>query len=168
MKKKKITPAQPKKGGLSKTIQKTGRINLNLRNLQKTIPISTRTKQAVKRTILKTFSFNRYKKPAEINLCFVKDQAIRKLNARYLGKNYATDVICFDLSKDTKKITADIAISTDTLVRNAKIFATPIAKELHLYVIHGIMHLLGYNDDTGSKRKIMEEKSMRILSSLKI
>ena len=53
---------------------------------------------------------------------------------------------------------ADIVISTDTAIRNAKIFKTTQLNELYLYVVHGVLHLLGYDDRTQKQRQIMQKK----------
>ena len=87
----------------------------------------------------------------------------------YLGSDCPTDVIAFDLSaaKDDE-ISADLAISTDTAVRNARIFKTHATYEVYLYVIHGILHILGYDDSGAKEKKAMERKTNYILTALKI
>jgi len=75
-------------------------------------------------------------------------------------------VIAFDLSLDKKKILADIAISTDTAIRQAKIFKTSPLYETYLYVVHGVLHIIGYRDATFKQRKLMDEKAHYILEKL--
>ena len=84
----------------------------------------------------------------------------------YLGSDCPTDVIAFDLSATKNEISADLAVSTDTAIRNARIFKTHAGYEVYLYVIHGILHLLGYDDKTAQQRKVMEHKAQRILNTL--
>jgi probable rRNA maturation factor len=68
-------------------------------------------------------------------------------------------VLAFDMAgRDSNKIEADIIISSDTAIRNAKIFKTRTAYELNLYVIHGLLHILGYDDRTLKQRKILQKK----------
>ena len=86
----------------------------------------------------------------------------------YLGSDFPTDVIAFDLSDTGDEISADLAISTDTAIRNARIFKTCATYEVYLYVIHGILHLSGFRDSTERQRKLMEEKATQILSELRI
>ena len=86
----------------------------------------------------------------------------------YLGCDSPTDVIAFDLSDKGGELSADLAISTDTAIRNARIFKTCAAYEVYLYVIHGILHLLGFRDSTVRQRKSMERKTTQILSELGI
>lgn len=88
----------------------------------------------------------------------------------YLGKNQPTEVLAFDLtdSKNKSVILADIAISTERAIANARIFHTLAIYELYLYIIHGVLHILGYDDSTRNQRKIMKNKSTHILNSLNL
>ena len=107
-------------------------------------------------------------KQSQITICLVNDNCIKKLNRQYLHKNSPTDVLCFDLSdtKGLKNMTADIIISTDTAIRNSKIFKTTPMYELFLYITHGVLHLLGYDDKTQKQRNAMHKRSLEILDTL--
>lgn len=139
--------------------------DIRIKNLQKKIPLPN---QAIKKTAYAALASAGIHKKAGITFCFVNNRIIRKLNSRYLGKNYSTDVLCFDLSPNQKEILGEIAISTDAAVHNARIFKTTPRSELYLYVIHGLLHLLGYDDNNSQNRKIMQKKAAQILSNLNI
>lgn len=109
----------------------------------------------------------RAQSPGEITVCLVNDQEISRLNAKYLKKNRPTDVIAFSLG-DKKSLCADIVVSTDTASRQAKIFNTSPSYELYLYIVHGVLHVLGYDDKTTKQSQLMQKKSIRILSALRI
>ncbi|MFH1458118.1 MAG: rRNA maturation RNase YbeY [Candidatus Omnitrophota bacterium] len=94
------------------------------------------------------------KKSGEITVCFVNDKKIKELNLRYLQKNEPTDVLAFD--------SGDIVVSTDAAIRNAKIFETERLYELYLYIIHGVLHLSGYDDKTPKLKKKMDKKTKEI------
>lgn len=79
----------------------------------------------------------------KINLVLMSDREIRKLNARFRKKDKATDVLAFPMGEDG--ILGDIAISTETAKRNAKRFAVSYKDEMKRLVIHGVLHLLGYD-----------------------
>jgi probable rRNA maturation factor len=113
---------------------------------------------------------NGVKKSGEITVCFVNDEKIRKLNLRYLGKSSSTDVLAFDMStpQEANSIFADIVVSVDMAIHNASLFKTTPLYELCLYVIHGALHLLGYEDRTIKGRKLMQLKAETILAKLKI
>lgn len=100
------------------------------------------------------------KKSGEITICFVDDKRIKELNSRYTGRNEPTDVLAFDITErnDKSHILAEIAVSTDAAMRNALSFNTSPSYELKLYVIHGILHLLGYSDKGRRQRRIMQQK----------
>lgn len=128
-----------------------------IKNFQKKIPINP---ARIKKKILKVFSEEALKKSCEITICFVNDKKIRELNLKYLAKNEATDVLAFDITdkKDKDKMFADIVISTDTALRNAGIYKTTALDEVNLYLVHGALHLLGYDDRSLRDRQLMRKK----------
>jgi probable rRNA maturation factor len=132
-------------------------LRITIKNLQKKIPIyPTR----IKKSILKALKGEGIKL-GEITVSFVNDKLITKLNSKYLNSNSATDVLAFNLgspNSKAKNIFADIIISAETARRNSKIYKTTPAYELNLYSIHGVLHILGYNDHTPKELKIMREK----------
>lgn len=101
-------------------------------------------------------------------MVFVSDSKIKILNKKYLKHHYATDVLAFDLREDTKdkKLTGEIVISTGRVVANAKKYKTTQSKELMLYVIHGILHLLGYRDQEPKDIKQIRAKEQQLLTYL--
>jgi probable rRNA maturation factor len=97
----------------------------------------------------------------------VNNYRIRMLNRKFLGKDMPTDVIAFDLAQGAgEPFTADIAVSTDMACANAVVFKTQPLRELYLYVIHGVLHLLGWRDDTLRKQKLMQKKADTILGEI--
>ena len=114
----------------------------------------------------------------QVCVSLVDDAAIRELNLQYLGRFCATDVIAFDLSvahagkaPRTKTLAAsmrlaDIVISTDTAASNARHFGTTPLYETYLYAAHGMLHLLGYTDETPSRRARMGRKGETIIRRL--
>ena len=138
-----------------------------IKNLQNKVPVNS--KKAVK-AVQKVLWSEGIKKSGEITLSFVNDRKIKELNLKYLGKNNPTDVIAFDLAEPKRpdKLFADIVISTDRAISNAKIFKTAPLYELYLYVVHGMLHLLGYNDKDARQRQIMKDRASRILAGLNI
>ncbi len=131
-------------------------LKLNIKNRQKKVSFS---QEIVKKIILAALKSKKAKKPTEIDLLFTNDKEIKEFNLLYLGENCPTDVIAFDVS---------IAISADTAVRNAKIYQTSPIYELYLYVAHGILHILGYDDNTKVKQRTMQAKAEKILKCLSI
>ena len=106
---------------------------------------------------LKDTIVNEKKKVGDINYVFCSKEYLKKMNNDYLSKNYETDVISFDFSKDNK-ISGDIYISTETVKKNSSIFNVGFINELKRVMVHGLLHLLNYNDKSKQDQKIMREK----------
>ena len=106
---------------------------------------------------LKDTIVNEKKKVGDINYIFCSKQYLKKMNNDYLSKNYETDVISFDFSKDNK-ISGDIYISSETVKKNSIIFNVCFNNELKRVMVHGLLHLLNYNDKSRQELKIMREK----------
>lgn len=131
-----------------------------IRDLQKKIRISP---ERIKKIIIKVLSLEGIRKSGQLTVSLVGDRQIKRLNRIYFGKDNPTDVISFDISKDKKELLADIVISTDTAIGNSRIFKTTPLYEACLYTVHGLLHLLGYGDKNTRQRKIMDNRSKRIL-----
>ncbi|MCX5696045.1 MAG: rRNA maturation RNase YbeY [Candidatus Omnitrophica bacterium] len=139
-------------------------MKITIRNLQKKIPIyPTR----IKKSILKALKGEGVKR-GEITVSFVNDRTIAKLNSKYLKKSQPTDVLAFNLGSldaKAKNIFADIIVSAQTARRNAKIYKTTLSYELNLYSVHGVLHILGYNDHDPKEIKIMRKKETGYVNS---
>ncbi|MDD4980011.1 MAG: rRNA maturation RNase YbeY [Candidatus Omnitrophica bacterium] len=121
----------------------------------------------MKKALLKACTAEGRKKPGEVTVSFVNDKRIKGINLKYLKKSYPTDVIAFD-SGDKKRMFADIVISAERAVANARTFKTAPHYELYLYAVHGMLHLLGYDDKYARQKLIMDKKTTAILHKLKI
>jgi len=105
---------------------------------------------------------------SEITVCIADNKMIREFNLMFLGRNLSTDVIAFDMTDRSRKpgISADIIISAQEAAANSKTFKSELWREIYLYVIHGVLHVLGYTDEKASDRKVMENKANLLLSDL--
>ena len=85
---------------------------------------------------------------AEISVAIVDDPTIRQLNQRYLQHDYETDVISFvlDWNESAGTLLGQLIVSTDTAATLAQDVGSTMQEELLLYVIHGMLHLVGYDD----------------------
>jgi len=93
-----------------------------------------------------------------LNYIFCNDKALLEINRKYLDHNFYTDVITFDLSSSPKEILADVYISVDRIKENAKSLKLSPKEELHRVMLHGLLHLCGYNDKTEAQKKLMKRK----------
>lgn len=98
----------------------------------------------------------------EINI--ISSRSILNINNKYLNHNYSTDIITFNYSNVNELIDGEIFISIDDALNNAKKFRVKLSDELARLVIHGILHLLGYDDLKYSDKKIMKRLENRLLS----
>jgi len=108
-------------------------------------------------------------KYSRINIVFIDDREIKKMNRKYKGRDRTTDVLCFcyyDLTR-TKfrpdKMLSDIFISSDTARKNSHFYGTSFEKEMSLYVTHGLLHAAGYTDRNAAERRRMERLQEKIL-----
>lgn len=99
---------------------------------------------------------------AHLSIVLVSDSMIAKLNAQYHATPAATDILSFDYGKGR----GELIISVEHAIGQAKRFRSTPARELVLYVIHGILHLHGYNDTTPRHRVRMRAGERRLLNGL--
>lgn len=133
------------------------------------MPVTQKTTREVIRRVLKSEGVN--KGVAEVSIVFTNDKDIKRLNKKYFRKDSPTDVIAFPIERATKgssrskpNILGDIVICIDEARRNALNFKTSTKYEVCLYLVHGILHLLGYDDIRASDRKKMRAREKAILS----
>jgi rRNA maturation RNase YbeY len=94
---------------------------------------------------------------AEINYIFCSDKYLLELNKKHLNHNYFTDVITFNYSEGSE-ISADIFISLDRVKENAEKYSVSFQNELSRVALHGVLHLLKYDDKTDEEKEIMTQK----------
>ena len=100
---------------------------------------------------------------ARIDYKFITDEELLKMNKVFLNHNYYTDVITFPQSRGNR-LAGDIAISVERVKENATILNTTFNQELKRVIIHGVLHLCGYNDATEEEKKTMRLKENKYLS----
>ena len=117
-------------------------------------------------------------KNTEICITFLDDKAMRKLNETYRGMKRTTDVLSFPqnrpdstnlnaaIAKDNLKhaTLGDIVISIDTAKRHARFYGNSLEKEIQKLIVHGILHLLGYDHKTKKDTFTMRKKEKELLS----
>lgn len=94
----------------------------------------------------------------QLNYIFCTDDYLLQFNQQYLNHHTYTDIITFDNSENPTQIESDIFISIDRVKENAIIFNVPFTHELYRVMIHGVLHLCGYEDKSDAKKKIMRRK----------
>lgn len=101
---------------------------------------------------------------AEITVAIVDDQTIAQLHDRYLGDPTPTDVLTFVMEDTPRKLEADVVVGADTAIASAEDYGWNASDELLLYVIHGVLHLAGYDDTSPERLSAMRHAETRHLA----
>ena len=99
----------------------------------------------------------------DVSIIFCSDPYILDINLKYLQHDYFTDIITFDYCEG-EKISGDLFISIDSVRENAAFYGAEFEEELNRVMVHGILHLIGYDDHTKAEQKVMREKENYYLS----
>ncbi|MCH7656965.1 MAG: rRNA maturation RNase YbeY [Bacteroidetes bacterium] len=92
-----------------------------------------------------------------INIIFTSNSKIKYLNRKYLKRNYITDIIAFNYNRDDL-ISGDLFLNPETIKKNAGKYKTKFSEEILRVIIHGVLHLIGYNDKNKEEKLVMKEK----------
>ena len=103
------------------------------------------------------------RRAGDISIIFCSDNYILDINMRYLQHDYFTDIITFDYCEG-EKISGDLFISVDSVRENALLYGAEFEEELNRVMVHGVLHLIGYDDHTKAEQKVMREKENYYLS----
>jgi probable rRNA maturation factor len=101
---------------------------------------------------------------ATVSLAIVDDPTIRELNRIYLGHDESTDVLSFALGSGSGDCDGEVIVSADTAAAAAGRFGWSAADELLLYVVHGTLHLVGYDDTNAAAQAKMRAKEQVYLA----
>lgn len=102
----------------------------------------------------------------ELHYYFCSDEMLLSINRDRLGHDFYTDIVTFPLSLEGGVISSEFCISVDRVADNAAMLGRSFEEELHRVVIHGVLHLVGFDDLTDEDRKKMrsqEDKCLKIL-----
>ena len=154
-----MTPS-PVRNGRGATSRMRGRIGGGVIEVRFERPASGVNAAWVKRLVRRTLRSERSKKSG-VGVLFTGDAGIRRLNKKFLRHDYATDVISFGLGEE--KSLGDLVVSVETARRVSRELGIGFREELARYVVHGTLHLLGYEDKKKKDRKKMFTRQEAIL-----
>jgi probable rRNA maturation factor len=135
----------------------------NLKIYGSTKSISKRKIQFLIKNLSELLNFST--ESLEIN--FINANKIEEINSKYLNHNYSTDIITFNYSENKKILDGEIFISIDDAFTNSEKFKISFNLEITRLVIHGILHLLGYDDQNPKDKIKMKRKENKLLNTLK-
>ena len=99
----------------------------------------------------------------DISIIFCSDNYILDINQKYLQHDYFTDIITFDYTEGNR-ISGDLFISIESVRENSMEYGTEFIDELHRVIVHGVLHLIGYDDHTEEEIDMMRKKENYYLS----
>ena len=112
---------------------------------------------------LKFVAQSEAKQLGDIAIIFCSDNYILDVNIKYLQHDYYTDIITFDYCEG-EKLSGDLFISIDSVKENASFYGTDFPAELNRVIVHGLLHLIGYDDHTEDDIAVMRAKENYYLS----
>ncbi|MGC1781938.1 MAG: rRNA maturation RNase YbeY [Acidobacteriaceae bacterium] len=128
------------------------------------LPEKSTAQHAMNRSALRSFLARGQKAlllTGEVAVLFTSDREIRRLNRTFRHKDAATDVLSFPAPDGPQNIAGDLAISLDTAARQAKRLGHPLQVELKILLLHGLLHLAGYDHETDAGEMAAREDQLR-------
>lgn len=153
----------------------TDKIRVVITNKQKKVKIPTGMRMLVRRCCNAVLKLEKFEGSAEVSVTFVDNEEIHKLNLQYRNIDSATDVLSFPLGEDGKydldpttgaKMLGDVVISMEKAVDQASLYGHSLQREVGYLTAHSVLHLLGYDHETGLERVHMREKEELIMEQL--
>lgn len=138
-----------------------------LSNRQKALPIKTAAIRRKLSKILKDLELSE----ADLSVTVTDDAKIRAINCQYRGKDTATNVLSFALEEGmpmpgAPRVLGDIIISAETIIKEAGPLGYTAEEMFYFYLIHGLLHLLGYDHELGDEEAVRQEKETERLFDL--
>ncbi|MDK2888141.1 MAG: putative rRNA maturation factor [Thermoanaerobacter sp.] len=142
-------------------------------NLQEKVPVDDQLVDLVTRAAGEALSLAGGHPDAEVSLVFVDDDYIHRLNREYRGVDRPTDVLSFALQEGEPMPAAgeeillgDVVISLEMARRQSEEYGHSFEREVAFLVVHGVLHLLGYDHQTEEQRRAMREKEETIMARM--
>jgi rRNA maturation RNase YbeY len=112
---------------------------------------------------LKLVAESEIRRLGDVSIIFCSDNYILDVNIKYLKHDYFTDIITFDYCEG-ETLSGDLFISVDSVRENALFYGAEFADELNRVIVHGLLHLIGYDDHSEADKKVMRSKENYYLS----
>jgi probable rRNA maturation factor len=139
-------------------------LRVSIRNLQKKLSIDRNRIRRAARMILRDNAIE----TAEISVAVVDDKTIAELHARYLNDPSPTDALSFPLEASPGRLVGEVVVGAETAAAVASRCGESPDDELLLYIVHGLLHLVGFDDITPAKRRTMRKEEKKYLEKMKL
>ena len=143
-------------------------MNIRIKNTQKKQRLATGALEIKLGNLLRSIGLHN----AELSVLFVGDRAMRSLNRRYRGKDKTTDVLSFSLREGAfshiqPEVLGDIVIAVPTAARQASEAGHTLGREIEVLLVHGLLHLLGYNHErSDDEARRMKRRELQLLKRM--
>ncbi len=137
-------------------------MNITIANRQRTKKVNTRLLKQIAGELLAELKIAE----ADFGIALVSDKEMAQVNWQFLQHEGATDVITFDHESTRTKLHGELFICVDVAMAQAKEFKSSWQSELVRYVVHGVLHLLGYDDLKPALRRKMKREENRLVRLL--
>jgi probable rRNA maturation factor len=150
-------------------------LEIYLNNQQDRITIDEDLEHILRRVVQRVMEQESTTGPGELSITLVDDADIHELNRIYRQIDRVTDVLSFpaddlltDLEPDAPRIWGDVVISMERAAAQAEEYGHSLVREVSFLVVHGVLHLLGFDHANEADAEIMEKKGEQVLQSLRI
>lgn len=152
-------------------------MEITISNVQEKMIIAPSLEPLLRAVLEKTAQIYDIEPHTEVSLVLSDDSYIHQLNRQYRGKDCPTDVLSFALNEGEEpevidgpeeNLLGDIIISIETAVRQAQEYGHSLEREMAFLVLHGMLHLLGYDHETEEDRNEMRQEEEYVLEQLGI
>jgi probable rRNA maturation factor len=134
-------------------------ITVTIANRQRKLPVDRRRLRRAVVQIMRDAEIA----AASISLAIVDDPTIARLHQQFLADPEPTDVLSFVLESSAEMLEGEVVVSADTARACAPRYGCTPAEELLRYVVHGTLHLVGYDDTTPQKRAVMRKREKQYM-----
>ncbi|MFO7152217.1 MAG: rRNA maturation RNase YbeY [Bacillota bacterium] len=145
--------------------------------MQHRIDVDDRLEELIRKSVEMALNLEGVRSDLEVSVALVDNDYIRELNKTYRGKDAPTDVLSFPMLEpgevddvpsegEVEQLLGDIVISLEKAEEQAKSYGHSFEREVAFLVVHGVLHLLGYDHEIEEERKIMRQKEEEVLKAL--
>ncbi len=135
---------------------------ISITNRQKHVPLDRRRIRRAVEAVVRDAGLSE----ARVSVAVVDDPTIARLNQEFLGRSGPTDVLSFVLERSEHGLEGEVVVGAETAAANAPRYGNSPEDELLLYVVHGALHLVGYDDTTPRERAVMRKKEKEYLARM--
>lgn len=133
---------------------------VDIANRQSNLPCE---RTAIRRVVANVLEEETELQSTDLSIAIVDEERTREVNKTFLGRTGTTDVIAFTYHRDETQLQGEVVVNADEALRQSETTGHDAASELMIYVVHGVLHLIGYEDCTPELRNRMNGRAVELL-----